>query len=299
MLAVDKLVLIPLRISSKIPLNLYIKPDKDKVVSSTLAFRGIWESHNTLLLQKLIREGDHFLDIGSNLGYFTILAASIVGKKGKVIAFEPEPDNANITQENIFLNKMEDYTSCKTIAIGDQNAVAPLFLAKDNHGAHQLDFALRNNADGPSSSVIVKSLDSMMHDGTVPTTINGIKMDIQGYELKALLGMERLIEINKNWLFILLEFSPSLLKNFDKENKGLAAFLEYLELKVPYIYLIKDKYHLDGQLKISRLDTSNLQQISDYLLVKSEQQDHDDLVDLLLFFSEEANRLFLEKLSIH
>ena len=54
---------------------------------------GIWEELTTALLIETIKEGDIVVDIGANIGYFTLLAARLVGENGRVYAFEPEPLN--------------------------------------------------------------------------------------------------------------------------------------------------------------------------------------------------------------
>ena len=63
-----------------------------------------YEPHVTSVVMKLLKEGDVFLDIGANVGYFTMLASSLVKSNGKVIAFEPNPQNLQLIYSSIVEN---------------------------------------------------------------------------------------------------------------------------------------------------------------------------------------------------
>ena len=62
----------------------------EELVSSHLIKDRIWEAFETKLFVENIQEGDHVLDVGANLGYYTCIASRLVGEHGKVFAFEPE-----------------------------------------------------------------------------------------------------------------------------------------------------------------------------------------------------------------
>src|SRR5687768_1033712 len=66
---------------------------KDGLFGGWIAAEGRYEEHLTAALVAALRPGDTFLDLGANMGYFTMLAASLVGPGGRVLAFEPRHDN--------------------------------------------------------------------------------------------------------------------------------------------------------------------------------------------------------------
>ena len=69
-----------------------------------------YEPHITAVIRKVLKEGDVFLDIGANIGYFTMLASSVVKGKGKVIAIEPNPQNLQLIYSSLLENKISNVT---------------------------------------------------------------------------------------------------------------------------------------------------------------------------------------------
>ncbi len=83
--------------------KLYI--DKwDTTISQELILSGKWEDYETELFKKNIKPGVTVVDIGAHIGYYTVIAAQLVGDKGKVYAFEPDPRNFKLLQRNVEAN---------------------------------------------------------------------------------------------------------------------------------------------------------------------------------------------------
>jgi FkbM family methyltransferase len=91
------------------------------------------ERYELALLRKLIRPGDVFWDIGSNIGYYTCLAARLSGDTGRVIAFEPAPVTRGYLEENISLNTFGN-VSVLPYAIGEQKGVAAIHMSDPTLG---------------------------------------------------------------------------------------------------------------------------------------------------------------------
>ena len=87
-----------------VPLKMHIHGEQDQFVSRRIREEGIWEPYETSLLLSMLRPGDVFVDVGANIGYFSVLAASVVGDDGAVFAFEPDPDNFRLLRRNVALN---------------------------------------------------------------------------------------------------------------------------------------------------------------------------------------------------
>ena len=164
-----------------------------------------WEELMTQMFKQVVKDGDTVLDLGANLGYYTLLAAKLVGKKGKVYAFEPEPRNYNLLLKNIELNGYDNVIPMQK-AVSNKTEVVKLFLNSEDSGAHTI-----RQSDSNKEFIEVESvaLDDFFKDELHP--IDVIKMDIEGTEMAAFLGMDRIIKGNKN-LKIFCEFYPALIE---------------------------------------------------------------------------------------
>jgi FkbM family methyltransferase len=96
-----------------------------EVTGRMLATSGIWEPHVTAVFRERLRSGDVCLDIGANVGYFTLLAARLVGPNGHVHAFEPEPSNAEQLAANVQSNQLANVTIHR-VAVGVDAGTATL-----------------------------------------------------------------------------------------------------------------------------------------------------------------------------
>jgi FkbM family methyltransferase len=147
---------------------------------------GTWFCEKEMLSHVLsnIRAGDVFVDVGANLGLFTVFAAKVAGPTGTVLAFEPENRARQRLAENIGLNglgnvqlfsqALSDKRATEGLALGDPNAVS--------QSAHLAD------CDGPSQVVEVADYDSLVTCEGLRLP-NVVKMDIEGHEFAALNGM--------------------------------------------------------------------------------------------------------------
>ena len=96
---------VPLRIPGvQLPLQLIVHGEADRFVSRRIREEGIWEPYETSLVLGALQPGDVFVDVGANIGYFPVIAAGRVGRAGRVLAFEPDPDNYRLLSENLELN---------------------------------------------------------------------------------------------------------------------------------------------------------------------------------------------------
>ncbi len=80
---------------------LQIDPVKDQGVERSIYYTGTYEKGSLAVLKQLLRKGDSFADVGANIGLMSLYASQLVGTKGKVWAFEPNPETARILKENV------------------------------------------------------------------------------------------------------------------------------------------------------------------------------------------------------
>jgi FkbM family methyltransferase len=137
------------------------------------------------LLEKLLRPGDAFADVGANIGVYSLLAYGRVGRAGTIAAFEPSALAAARLEENFGLNGM-DTSHVYVSAVGDHEGRVA-FVADDCTGA-----VLENASSHVARDVPLVSLDSVLF-GIAPFWA-AIKIDVEGYELSVVRGAPKLLE---------------------------------------------------------------------------------------------------------
>ena len=183
---------------------------RDVTIGRILLTVGSWERGTTRLFEDIIQKGMVVLDVGANIGYFTLIAAKLVGEEGKVFAFEPEPYNFDLLVKNIKLNGYHHVIPTQK-AISDKNGRATLFLDKTQWGQHSLSRGNVTNFSGNSVEVEVQTLDDFLKD--FGHRVDFAKIDVQGAESAVIQGMRQIIENNKN-LKLVVQFSPEELRGF-------------------------------------------------------------------------------------
>ncbi len=151
-----------------------------------------WEPHVTSALLSVLRAGDTFLDIGANIGYFSLLAASVVGETGKVICFEPNVQNLRLLHASVLENGFQ-HVQVFPLAASDSRHLLKLQSLGSN------GFLVAPPSE-PCNCQLVQSVtvdDLVSAEGRVHV----IKMDIEGYESFALRGMRQLIARHRPILF--------------------------------------------------------------------------------------------------
>lgn len=159
------------------------------------------------VFKDIVKEGYTVVDLGANIGYFTLLAARLVGNSGKVYSFEPEPKNYRCLCKNIELNGYNNICA-EQAAVSNVAGKRKLFIANET-GAH----TIRSSHD--SGYFNDKEFGEFVEVSTIVLNdffdkdekIDVIKMDIEGSEMAAFLGMDEIIR-RSNQLKMIIEFFP-------------------------------------------------------------------------------------------
>jgi FkbM family methyltransferase len=144
------------------PFEIKVHREGDVFVSQYILRDGIWEPCETKTLIRLLSADTDFLDIGANIGWYTVLASMALKHRGVVHAFEPDPSNFALLMENIALNRIEN-AYCHNAGVSDHSAGARLFLDTRNKGDHRL----YDSGDG-RASVMVETISLDRYDGVNP-----------------------------------------------------------------------------------------------------------------------------------
>ena len=182
-----------------------------------------YEYETQRAFRRIVKPGMTVVDIGANIGYYTLLAAKIMGSNGRVYAFEPDPEYSVLLEKNIAINRLNDIVKLFKLAVGSEEKKSAFFLG--NLTASSL-FNLTGVTTGKTVVVDVISLDRFFSERNWPS-VDVVKMDIEGSEKAALEGMRGLLKRN-NGLHIIIELNPSFLEAADTTAQALLWLLAEL-----------------------------------------------------------------------
>jgi FkbM family methyltransferase len=197
-----------------------------------------YHGHNDVaILDFLLQPGSTFVDIGANIGWYTVLVSKIKQDQCNIVAFEPSTDNCQLLQENCHLNEVANVTIL-TQAVSDHDGVVDFYINPENCGDHSVSpqtyqrcFVPDPRAAAPISVPSI-TLDSYFDDDSF-SRVGLIKMDIQGHEPRALQGcMQRL---HQHLPPMIIEYSPAHIYaagGSPFELLGIMDRLQYLPLKI-------------------------------------------------------------------
>jgi FkbM family methyltransferase len=183
---------------------------RDKAIVPFLLTDGVWEEYVTHLFTKTVKSHHIVMDIGANIGYYSLIAAKQVGMKGRVYSFEPEPNNFKLLRKNAEVN---GYTNIVPIqkAVSNKKGKLKLFLNKSNLGAHSISEGNVPTHKGGAVEVETISLDDFFEKEVKEGHVDFIKIDVEGAEGLVMEGAEKVLKSEK--LKMLMEFWPHGLKN--------------------------------------------------------------------------------------
>ena len=159
-------------------------------------FRHIKEYEPEVMstVSRLLKPGDTAIDVGAHIGLYTLLMGKRVGETGKVYAFEPASQSFAAVVEHVRLNRLMDIIEVHQLLVGDKMGTQ-LFFEDGIKGTNRVG---GSSFDDSGTIVVerqtIKLDDFLSSEGGLP---NLIKIDVEGYELKVMLGLEKTIEASR------------------------------------------------------------------------------------------------------
>jgi FkbM family methyltransferase len=206
-------------------LKLYVSPN-DMAVGHAIHTQGSYEAHVAAAIKETLEPGMVFVDVGANIGYFSLLAAQLVGARGKVLAFEPNQRNCTLLHMSVALNNLAN-VEIYPYAVAERDASVVFDTLTGSNGIV-----------GTTLEVDESQLDTLAHktlvrsvrlDGILANLrrLDVIKMDIEGAEYRALVGAQQLVEKHRPIIFA--EYSPGWLPSISQVS-GRDLLLLFIEM---------------------------------------------------------------------
>ena len=206
------------------PLQLRVHGKRDQTISRYIREQGIWEPYETSLVLSMLQPGDVFVDVGANIGYFSVLAACVVGEGGAVFAFEPDPDNFRLLRANVALNGFQQQVVTVEAGLADSCRDGQLFLSEHNLGDHQI------YASGESRvSLPVTLYNGSRYLGDKLQRLDVLKVDTQGSEYEVMAGLLPLLQQLPSMPRIIIELTPWSLRQAGASGRALIELLASLQ----------------------------------------------------------------------
>ena len=193
-------------LNKDVAINLY----KDSILSKYI-YDG-FETTETDYVSSVLKKGDIFLDIGANIGLFSLLASKIVGDEGAVICFEPSPSTFTRLAENVQLNNFKNI-DLRNIGLSDKCAELKFYVSDNGYDAWNSFAPSQDNKLEKSIQVPVSTLDIELKD-VDKSRIKVVKIDVEGWEKFVLKGGADFF-VNHN---------PIVLVEFTEENTFNAGY---------------------------------------------------------------------------
>lgn len=184
--------------------RMLVRPS-DPHIGAVIARDRCYEPHISAQVRRLLAPGGVFVDVGANIGYFSLLAARLVGPTGRVIAFEPRPDNVELLMASARDNGFAQI-EVRPLAVAEKAQELAFFAS----GVTFSNGRIVNDME-PGSAHLPRVRAVRLDDELVDVPrVDVLKMDIEGAEPRALAGMKDLLRTRRPT--VLVEFSPDLIR---------------------------------------------------------------------------------------
>ena len=190
--------------------------DRGSYIGSTIYWTGYHHRRDMGWLGQVLRAGMVFVDVGANIGEFTLFGAKRVGPSGRVLAFEPGDTMHEVLTRNVEANRLSQ-VEIHRVGLGDREATLPLFAPAPGEEDPHL-FSTYREAHGagaarPVQTIQLRRLDDVLAERPLER-LDVLKIDVEGGELPALEGARDTLSRHR----------PRLLVEFNRETSAAAGY---------------------------------------------------------------------------
>lgn len=219
--------------------------DTTDILEQYVYFFGVWEPNLTAWLTRRLSEGDVFVDVGANVGYYSLLASQLVGATGAVVAVEASPSIFARLTRNLVRNRSNNVRAINVAAVEYEHSV-PVFLASRYHSgvtSTHSDSGLKLEAEVPGlplSSVLTQSESQRARV---------VKIDVEGDEWASVAGLVPLLDESRPDLEVIVEVSPQRLAKQRRSPEDLVGLFADAGF---HAYRLVNYYHAEGYIQRGR-----------------------------------------------
>ncbi len=199
-----------------------------ELLQQRVYFFGVWEPNLTHWITTRLEPGDTFVDVGANIGYFSLLGSALVGERGHVVAIEASPSTFRALQDNLARNDAKNVRAVQ-MAVSDRAGSLKFYRGPETHiglatalhsAASDRNCELEGDVPSARLSEILTSEESR--------NVRLIKIDVEGMEGSVVAGMESLLRDGRPDFEIVTEVDPDCLAEQGKTaDQILAMFAGY------------------------------------------------------------------------
>jgi FkbM family methyltransferase len=199
----------------------HLKVDLSSSVGRSIWYRGSYESTVEAQISRTLQQGDAFIDIGANVGYFSIVAATLVGEEGEVHGFEPNQRVCHLFEQSISANSLRNIRAVPAALWGEPTTLG--LTGQHNSGFAHVYLHRSEQAVGKARRVEATTLDTYARS-FVHRPIKLVKIDVEGAEIHVLHGMRQILQ--KYRPFLIVEAQDWSLSRFGHRLEDMFALLE-------------------------------------------------------------------------
>ncbi|MDX3855047.1 FkbM family methyltransferase [Streptomyces sp. AK02-01A] len=179
--------------------------DTQDLIQRYLYLFGVWEPHMTRWLQSRLRPGDTFIDVGANIGYYSVLASRLVGDSGRVVSLEASPAFHQTLLQQVRLNQCRNVRAVNAAVADSRKNLKFVLASSANMGANSIV-----PYDGPAESsfeIEARPLPELLEPAEIASA-RVIKIDVEGAEWPVVRGMAPMLDMLRPDAEITVEVTP-------------------------------------------------------------------------------------------
>jgi FkbM family methyltransferase len=184
-----------------------IKGDAKDIIQQYVYYFGIWEPHITSWIRSCLQPGDSFIDVGANIGYYSLLASRLVGADGSVVAIEASPKTFLELQTNLTRNRINNV---RAVNVAASNFRGTLKVFRGHEHNTGLTTVFYREGFALECEVAAAPLSDIVHPNEMKCA-RVVKIDVEGAESSVVAGMGSIITAARPDLEIIIEVNPAAL----------------------------------------------------------------------------------------
>ena len=204
--------------------------DPRDAIAREVCFTGRYEPQETALVRTILRPGMSFVDVGANWGYFTLLAAWLVGERGRVVGLEPDPRIFPVLERNLARNGLTTVLALQVAASAQQARILLRGYDEDAGNFGLTRQVAQASSEGEHFEVVGEPLDGLL-DRFGLSSVDLLKVDIEGGEGFALKGLSKSLATHRIHR-LLLELHPQQLSELGDSPTRILSGLESLGYRI-------------------------------------------------------------------